>query len=443
MTQEEREKLIAAAQHQLGEALRARLEQAGDRPLTLDEIEALVEEIGREVDARLEQGLLEKHVEPAGNTAPCPECGASCRFKDTHETSWLTTHGEPSLACRYYHCGPCGHGFYPAHAALGLERGRRATRLVRAWQAKYGSESAFATVPELFRELRGLDVSASTVERTTIEVGEAVQAAARDWAPGPSERPGERVRDRYYVSMDGTMTPLRDEWRRDGALGKLVCRYGETKLGIVFQTLRRDGLDEGVVRRGCVATMAEVGPFREKLCALAEQWGLGSVPELIVLGDGAEWIWNTADAHFPQAIQILDYWHMKQHLWQVAGTMHGRDQEAAKRWVKDAEWKLNLDLVESFLKDLRRWEPVSEEAKEVKRSELGYFEGNAERMRYQTYLDRGYLIGSGAMESGCRQLAAQRLDRAGMHWRPRTADAVLAIRAHQRSTGAPSLTCYA
>ena len=175
MTREEIERLIADTQRQVGEALRARLSESAERPLTIDEIEALVEEVGREVDSRLEQGLIEGHQEPTGNTAPCPECGQSCRYKDRHETKVLTTHGERSLACRYYYCGSCRCGFYPAHAALGLERGRRATRQVRAWQAKYGSESAFASVPELFQELRGINVSASTVERTTIEIGEQLR----------------------------------------------------------------------------------------------------------------------------------------------------------------------------------------------------------------------------------------------------------------------------
>jgi len=134
---------------------------------------------------------------------------------------------------------------------------------------------------------------------------------------------------------------------------------------------------------------------------------------------------------------------MTEHLWNVARARHGKGTEAAQAWVRATQWDLKHDLTASFLQDLREWEPATEEAREVRRVELAYFEANAERMEYGTYLERGYMIGSGVMESGCRQLAAQRLDRAGMHWREESADAVLAIRAHLRSTGAPPLSQYA
>ncbi len=123
--------------------------------------------------------------------------------------------------------------------------------------------------------------------------------------------------------------------------------------------------------------------------------------------------------------------------------MHGSGSEAAQAWVKQAQWDLKHDLTQSFLHGVRAWRPASEEAREVRRVELAFFEANEERMKYGRFLAQGYMIGSGVMESGCRQLAGQRLDQAGMHWREETADAVLAIRTHQRSTGAPPLSQYA
>ena len=239
------------------------------------------------------------------------------------------------------------------------------------------------------------------------------------------------------------MCPLRDPWKRDGSRGKLVCRYGEAKLGIAFQTRQQDGLDTEVIRRGCVGTMGDLATFLPLLLTLGRQWRLEAAKELILLADGAAWIWSLAATHFPRAIQILDFWHLTEHLWKVARAMHGSATEAAEAWVKQAQWDLKHDLTCSFLMGLREWQPESEEAREVKRVELAYFAANEERMRYGTFLKRGYMIGSGVMESGCRQLAGQRLDQAGMHWREETADAVLAIRAHRRSTGASPLTHYA
>ncbi len=432
--------LIGEAKERLEQILEARIDE---ERMTLDEIEAAVESVMREVAEWVEARLIEEQQPARCNEAACQKCGNASRFKRTMDAHVLTIHGLRRIPRRYYYCTACRQGFCPMDGVLGLESGRDATRLVRSWQAKYGSESAFAAVPELLQELRGIDISASTVERTTIEVGKAVEAAARDWEPGPPDRKGELVKERLYLSMDGTMTPLRDQWRRDGTLGKLACRYGEAKLGAVFQTLRKQGLDEGVARRGCVGTMGDVAVFRKKLLELAAQWRLGFVGELIVLADGAPWIWATVAEHFPTAIQILDYWHMTQHLWKVANAMHSSNRESAKAWVDEAQRYLNRGMTHCFLGMVRSWQPAGEEAREIRRTELAFFETNAERMRYETFLGKGYMIGSGTMESTCRQVAAQRLDRAGMHWREEVADVVLAIRAHRSSTGAPPLTCYA
>jgi hypothetical protein len=237
--------------------------------------------------------------------------------------------------------------------------------------------------------------------------------------------------------------PLRDPWKRDGSAGKLHCRYGEAKVGIVFQTGQQEGLDTGVVRRGCVGTMADLDGFLPLLLSLAQRWRLETAEELIALGDGAVWIWNLVAKYFPHAVQILDFWHLTEHLWTVARARYGAGTVEAARWVKQVQWDLKHDLTHSFLFQLQEWQPASEEAREVRRTELAFFMANEARMRYGTFLKRGYMIGSGVMESGCRQLVGKRLDQAGMHWRPETADAVLAIRSHLRSTGAPPLSQYA
>ena len=438
---EGKKQLIEQAKARVEQLLEERIDETG---MTLEEIEAVVESTTREVAVWITERLIEEQRPPEANRAACPRCAALCKYKRRLDTCVLTIHGPTRIRRRYHYCTACKAGFAPLDAALGLEPGREATRQMRAWQAKYGSDSAFAAVPELFQELRGITVSASTVERTTLEVGAQVRAAARTWGPPPAPLHGPQAPSpRLYLSLDGTMCPLRDEWRRDGSRGKLVCRYGEAKLGLLFQTGWKDGLDTGVVRRGCVGTMGDLEAFRPLVLELGRQWQLAQARELIVLGDGAVWIWLLAAQYYAHAIQILDFWHMTDHLWNVARARHGKGTEAAQAWVRAAQWDLKHDLTARFLQGLREWEPASAEAQEVRRAELAYFEANAERMRYGTYLERGYMIGSGVMESGCRQLAAQRLDRAGMHWREESAEAVLAIRAHLRSTGAPPLSQYA
>lgn len=444
-------RLIEEAKERVAQILEQRIQEEG---MTLDEIEAAVELTVREVAGWVEERLIEEQQPPPDNRVACPRCDAASAYKRDLDTTVLTIHGPRKIRRRYHYCTACRHGFSPTDAALALEPGRDATRQIRAWQARFGSESPFAAVPELFRELRGIEVSASTVERTTVEVGERLRAAAPTWDPlplggephsasGPVAEEPPQSEDRLYLSLDGTMCPLRDPWKRNGSLGKLTCRYGEAKLGIAFQTGQQEGLDTGVVRRGCVGTFGDLEAFRPLVLNLGRQWRWSTVRELIVLGDGAAWIWGLVGEHCAGAIQILDFWHLTEHLWNVARAMHGSGTEAARAWVKQAQWDLEHDLTRSFLVGLREWRPESAEAREVRRVELAYFEANEERMRYGTFLKHGYMIGSGVMESGCRQLAGQRLDQAGMHWREETADAVLAIRTHLRSTGSPPLALYA
>jgi hypothetical protein len=428
-------------------------ERLPEGPLTLEEIETVVEELGRQQDRRLEELLIEEQTPPPDNQVACPHCHAPARFKRQVPLEVLTMHGTRLLRRRWHHCMACRRGFAPLDLQLRIEK--HATRQVRAWQAKYGSLDAFVTVPDLLRDLRGLVLSESTVERTTLEVGAALLAAERtartpappreeppaSTAPTPRVRRGPGV-ERLYLEMDGVYVPLRDEWRKDGSLGKLHCRYGECKVGVVFQADRKEGLDEGVLWRAYTATLEKIEGFAPRLNALAEAHGSERARELVVLGDGAEWIWNLCDKYFARAVQIVDYWHMTQHLYTVANARFGAGTAAAEAWVRDSQWYLDRDLTATVVARIGEWRPEGEAERKVRDTEYGYFAGNQERMRYATFLKRGLHIGSGIVEAGCRQLVTQRLKESGMHWREETAEAVLAIRAKLKSTAPTDLRSY-
>lgn len=443
----------AALKEQLLREYAALLEERlPEGPVTLEEIEAVVEELSRQQETGLEERLIQEQTPPPDNQVACPRCGGPARYRRLVPRHVLTMHGSRRLVRRWHHCEPCAAGFAPLDLRLQLGP-QSATRQVRAWQAKYGSLDAFVTVPELLRDLRGLVVSESTVERTTLEVGAALLATA---AAGPTTgadvdetstggpgvpRRGPGV-DRLYVEMDGVYVPLREEWRQDGSLGKLRCRYGECKVGMVFQTEQQDGLDTGVRWRAYTATLEKVETFTARLVALAQAHGSVRARELVVLGDGAEWIWNLCAQHFPRAVQIVDYWHMTQHLYAVANARFGAGTPEAAAWVRGSQWYLERDLSVSVLLRIQEWQPEDATERQVRDTEYGYFAKNRERMRYGTFLKHGYQIGSGMIEAGCRQLVTQRLDESGMHWREASAEAVLAIRAKLKSTAATDLRAY-
>jgi hypothetical protein len=462
MNPERKEALLDDVARRSREILAERLDPVGDRPLTVDEIEELVEEASREAARWLEERLITEQTPPAANCAACPQCGQPARYKQTLHTQLHTIHGPQPVVARYYYCRPCGHGFCPADVGLGLERGRKATRRLRAWMARLAVQGeCFAAVSPILAELRGLVTSESTVERTTVEVGLALAAAteagaARAQTADPAEvaapeaatptvpAGAEPSPTRLYLAMDGTMCPLRDEWRRDGSLGKLVCRYGEAKVGMAFTTGQKEGLDTGIVTRGCLGTLGNITRFTRLLVALARQFGAQQAQELVVLGDGAHWIWNLTGRYFPRAVQIVDLWHVLERLWTVAeARFGGRTSAAAKAWMEQMHSYLEHDLVGTVIAELERWEPQRKAHRKLREEQLTFFQGNRARMQYQTYLARGYMVGSGAIESQCKQLVQRRLHEGGMHWRERTAEAVLAIRACFHSTQPTDLRVYA
>ena len=461
MNPERKKALLEDVAQRAREILAEKLDACGDRPLTVDEIEELVEEASREAAHWLEERLIAEQTPPAANCAACPQCGQAARYKQTLHTQLLTIHGQQPVAVRYYYCTPCGHGFCPADAVLGLERGRKATRRVRAWMARFAVQAeSFAAVPPILLELRGLAVSESTVERTTVEVGKALAVANQTRAQtlvledpaaaAAPERPAAAPAGeapslaRLYLAMDGTMCPLRDAWRKDGSLGKLVCRFGEAKVGMAFTTGHKEGLDTGIVTRGCIGTLGNITLFTLLMVALARQWGAQRAQELVVLGDGAAWIWNLARRYFPQAVQIVDLWHVLERLFTVAEARFGsRTSAAAQAWVLQMRSHLEHNLVGTVIGELERWEPQRRAHRDLRAEQLTFFENNRQRMQYKTYLAQGYLVGSGPIESRCKQLVQRRLHEGGMHWREGPAEAVLAIRACLQSTRPTDLRVYA
>jgi hypothetical protein len=408
-------------------------------PQTIDQIEQTVEEISQELERELEQRILDQQPKPPDNRACCPHCGAAARYRGLHERCLLTRHGERRLRRRYYYCAACQAGFAPLDLALGLDRSaltaqlRRQLAYLAAWQP-------FAEAAVTLQLLTGLPVSAKTIERAAVAVGEALcearQRTATKHLQGRLSQPTARPRQ-LYISMDGVFVPLRDPWKRDGSLGELSCRFGECKVGAVYQV--RPGEDGRLEAHGSVYTATLDGgtAFEPLIATLAHQQGHHFAREVIVLGDGAAWIWRIAAAQFPWAIEIIDFCHASQHLWKIAEARFGRQSADASAWVEQRKTELLKDEVTAVLEAIAAWAPASEEGQKLQQTEYDYFAGNAERMRYGTFRRKGYQIASGVVESACKHVVASRLDQAGMHWRQETAEAIVCLRAAIRSKRAP------
>jgi len=151
-----------------------------------------------------------------------------------------------------------------------------------------------------------------------------------------------------------------------------------------------------------------------------------------VLGDGAEWIWNQADLHFSDAMQIIDLYHARQHLWSLGAKLYPNDSPAHKRWVMVRKDKLDQGKIERLVASLRSQAAAHPELAEDIRTEANYFEANKERMRYPKFRKQGLFVGSGVIEAGCKTVLG-RLKQSGMFWTVRGANDIIALRCCQLS----------
>lgn len=423
---------------------RATLERQLRRdPQTLDQIEQVVEDVGREMDQELERAILDRKQPPPENRARCPQCGQAARYRATYSRTLLTRHGEQCLPRRYYYCRACAHGFAPLDALLGLDGGAT-TPAVRLAAAQLAAHLPFAEAARLLAELTGIQLGESTVERIAVAVGGALRQAQQQQAQQHQRGHGptvERKPRRIYVSVDGIMAPLREPWKRDGSLGKLCCRFGECKTAVVFEAREGKQGDEGVRWRDYLATFAPVEGFGPLVATLAHQDGQHFAPEVVFLADGQAYNWTLAAAHFPTAIQIVDFMHAVEHLYTLARALWS-EEATGKQWVDTRVQELLRDEIAAVLTAIGAAPTSTAEQAKLRESTRGYFEHNAERMRYGTFRKRGYQIATGVMEAGCKQVVHQRLDQVGMHWRPETAEAIVALRAALLSAHPPDLRSY-
>jgi hypothetical protein len=169
--------------------------------------------------------------------------------------------------------------------------------------------------------------------------------------------------------------------------------------------------------------------FGRRIYAQAWKRGWNRAQKKVALGDGADWIWNLIAEHFPGAIQIVDLYHARQHLWEVVRTLHPNDAVKQKAWMKVHQKRLlDKGKIEKLVRALRAIESVSPEVAEKVRTEAAYFETNAERMRYPEFRRQHLFVGSGVIEAGCKTVIGSRCKQSGMFWTVRGANAILALR---------------
>lgn len=398
-------------------ALRSTLHQLGARALTqLLQFDA--------------PDLQDRHL-------PCP-CGYIARYRELRSKPVLTALGPSQCLRPYYLCDLCRRGQFPIDIQLDIENTELSPG-VRRMLALVGQAAPFDQGREQMKLLANLEVTTKAVERTAEAIGEGIaqreqkqiqQALQLDF---PQVVLGDPI-PILYVQMDGTGVPVTQAERREGKIEGQPAHTREVKLGCVFTQTARDA--QGYAVRDpdsttFVGAIENATEFGKRLYLEAHQRGWNRARKKVVMGDGAEWIWNLTELHFPGAIQIVDLYHARQHLWNVARLLHPGDEVNQKRWILRHQPKLDDGKIEKLVGYLRCLHPASPELAETIRKEAEYFQRNAERMRYPEFRRQHLFVGSGVIEAGCKTVIGNRLKQSGMFWTVRGANAIIALRCCQ------------
>jgi len=380
--------------------------------------------------------LLQFEAPPAEQRSiPC-SCGRQAHYRELRSKPVLTAVGQVEVSRPYYLCPHCHAGQFPADVELDIEH-VEVSPGVRRMQAVVGQEASFDHGRQQMQLLAGLEVTTKAVERNAEAIGEDIARREQDEIQQAMQLDlpmvvGEPI-PILYVEMDGTGVPMvRAE--TEGRAGKVEgqpARTREVKLGCAFTQTQWD--KEGYPIRdpdsttytGAIETAEQFG---KRIYLEAWKRGWSRAQKKVVMGDGAEWIWNIADQHFPGAIQIVDLYHARQHLWDLARKLYPNDEVQQKRWMMRQQARLDEGKIEKLVASLRSIDTPHAELAEIIRTEADYFDKNADRMRYPEFRRQHLFVGTGVMEAACKTVIGSRLKQSGMFWTVRGANAIIALR---------------
>jgi hypothetical protein len=386
----------------------------------------------------IEQRLNADLSDETGSQLDC-RCGKPARYAGRRAKQVQSVLGRLRLERAYYHCPACGHGFCPRDQNLGIEDTALSPALTRM-TGTVGAMVSFQEGSQLLTELAGVAVDAKQVERTAEALGKQIAEDERQCTQ-PSDTLA--LPQTLYLGMDGTGIPLRAE-ELVGRTGKQPdgsAKTGEVKLCTIWsaESLDEEGTpirDEGSVtysaalESACTLdTAAQRSPFAQRVWREATRRRFGQARRRVVLGDGAAWIWNIADDQFPEAVQIVDRFHAKQHLSDLGKALYGPTSPRALQWADRRKEELDSGKFRALLAAIRRQISRSEDARRC----LHYFQTNRERMRYPEFHAQGLCTSTGVVEAGCKLAIGTRLKRAGMHWTVHGSNAIIALRCSKLS----------
>lgn len=387
--------------------------------------------------------LLKKllNADDGGYRGVAMECGKGHRAKfiEYRDKQLLTALSPVEVKRAYYHCEQCKEGVIPKDRDLDIVDTSFSPG-VRRMMGRVGGKEPFEEGRRDLEDLAAVLVKTKAVERVSGAIGKQIETtfeAERELALSGKVVPFKAV-PKMYIAIDGTGVPVvsRETEGRKGKDETGRAKTREAKLGCVF-TQTELGENQRPVRdensTTYVGAIETAEAFGIRIYAEAIRRGVTRAAKVIVLGDGAHWIWGIAEEHFYGAIQIVDLYHAREHLAVIAKIVYGASAIKSKEWMDARREELDAGDVEAVIASMRRLRPSHTKVQEEVRSAMDYFHRNAERMRYADFRKQGLFVGSGVVEAGCKIICGQRLKLSGMHWTVRGANAIIALRCCQLS----------
>ena len=414
---------------------------------TLGHIE---EEIAHET-RDLERTVAEEVAQKKADQGPgnCPVCAAKLtRVTHGHERTVQTRFGPIKVKRTRGWCRRCKAWRFPADHALGIQEAGSASPSVQEMAALVGSKMPMTEASAVIKRLTGVDLPRATVDREARRQGRRAQdkrqrldEQMRTAEAGQQSQSLESELEPFtlVIEIDAWNIRERDEWGRSQerrAAGQEPTRwhwvYGATCFRL-SQRVRTASKRPMILSRGTVMTRQGIDALRDQLFAEALRHGLAKAAKVLVVADGAVWIWNLVSDRFERAAQRLDLFHAKEHLWTVARELHPEDEQAASSWVRPLLKDLERDEGARMMATLATLaKKLRGKRRQVVQKEINYFGANLHRMKYKQGAKRGEPLGSGAIESTCRQYQC-RFKRPGQFWTTQGDEALMCLETFWRN----------
>ena len=449
------EKIIAAGQDRVleqdiaswREDLRKRMDQLHQHP---EQGLGFIEEHIRQAALRLQCLLVQKTMQDKANQVEekCPDCGARLTDKKRRVLRWVEAYcGKVQLVRTHGWCPHCERWHFPADRALGLRADSTASPLVQELCALLVSKMPAEHAEALSQRVTGRPLSRSTLARQAQRQGDQaigvrqklIQAPVLQ-APLPKATAGLDQPPEPFtliIKIDAWNIRERDSWgqtKRQRRKNPKFDRWHWVYTATCFRLSHRckkgrfkNKLRPIITERSYVATRGGIQALMPQIYYEARARGLAQAARVLVIADGAVWIWNLVEDRFKDAIQRLDLWHANAYLWAVAHELHGKGTKQARQWVKPLLKQVRNDQVAKVITQLEELKPhLTEAAAKSATEAIEYYQHNQKRMKYKEGRQPKEPVGSGAIESTCRQLQC-RMKRCGQFWSTQGDEALLCL----------------